>query len=44
MGVRVKAPVKRQRPSKAISVDRPAGGRGRILVGTASWSDPGVRC
>jgi uncharacterized protein YecE (DUF72 family) len=42
MGVRVKVPVKKRGPSKAVTVNRLAGRRpGRILVGTASWSDPG---
>jgi hypothetical protein len=42
MGVRVKAPVKKRGPSKAVTVDRLESRRpGRILVGTASWSDPG---
>src|SRR5207247_1677047 len=34
----------RTQPSKAVRVDRPAGGGrapGRIFDGTASWTDPG---
>jgi uncharacterized protein YecE (DUF72 family) len=43
MGERVKTPARKRRPSKAVTVGRPARdrARGRILVGTASWSDPG---